>query len=176
MKTRTVAALIVVTLTAITTVLALPEVTRQDFVTQDRTITKLNEINTAIEGRVAAVEAGTLDSGATVTGDLVLQSGTLQAVQVNVASTNGGTITVGASSTIVINGIGSTAITNTIAAPGAAGLWAVILNNSTNAGCTLTLTEGTTLDSGGDKTLGVEDVMLLFSRSAAAWSAIYHDN
>lgn len=65
-------------------------------------------------------------------------------------------------------------ITNTIVAPVVAGEWTVIVNSGVSN--SVVITEGTTLDSGGSKTLGPEDVLFLFGRSTSAWSAIFHDN
>ena len=119
-----------------------------------------------------AISGTTIDTA----GDLTINAGVIQATQVNIATTNGYVITVGASSTIVLDasGQGTGTITNTIIAPASAGQWAVLINDGVSN--SVTIAEGTTLDSGGDKTLGPEDVMLLFAPSAASWSAIYHDN
>ena len=69
---------------------------------------------------------------------------------------------------------GLAVITNTITAPSEAGAFCIIVNNGVSN--SVLITEGTTLDSGGNKTLGPEDALLLIGRDTSAWSGIYHDN
>ena len=130
-----------------------------------------------VSGALNADGAATFTANATVTGDLIQQTGNIQAIQFNDTTVADAAIDPNdVSSTWVIDASGQAVatITNTILAPDAAGLWVVLINGGVSN--SVKITEGTTLDSGGDKTLGPEDVMLLFSPSAASWSAIYHDN
>lgn len=124
---------------------------------------------------------GIVASDVTVGDDLAVTddaeiTGILKALPTSVASTANASITVGAASTILLSAAaqGNATVTNTIAAPTVAGTWAVLINNGVSN--SIEITEGTTLDSGGTKTLGPEDVMLLFGADTNAWKAIYHDN
>jgi len=124
----------------------------------------------------AIVASDVTSSDDTVVGDDLTVTGIVNALPASVASTANAVITVGAASTINLSAAaqGNATVTNTIAAPTVAGTWAVLINDG--ASNSIEITEGTTLDSGGTKTLGPEDVMLLFGRTTSAWSAIYHDN
>lgn len=111
-----------------------------------------------------------------VVGDDAAIAGLLTFTPVSVTSAGGTAITVGAGTVILLNAdaLGYPITTNTVVAPSAAGQVAVIVNASTSN--SVLITEGTTVDSGGNKTLGPEDVLLLFSRDTSAFSAVYHDN
>jgi len=115
------------------------------------------------------------DGDVTVTGgDTVLTAGFVISTPAAPTLVAGGTITVSvATMNLTASALEVPTTTNTIAAPSVAGQWAVLINTGTNS---LKLTEGTTLDSGGTKTLGPEDVLQLFAPDTTAWKAIYHDN
>ena len=137
-------------------------------------LTVQDDITIADDLTVTGDLAVTGDS--TLSGDTTIQSGLLIGTQVNIASTNLGVITVNAAMTYVLSAAAqaNATVTNTIVAPASPGTWAVLINGG--ASNSIVITEGATLDSGGIKTLGPEDVMMLFAPSAASWSAIYHDN
>ena len=158
--------LALVTLATLATVVAVfaVDVTSQGYGEITRKEAKNDEgLRVAINERVAAIEA-----------DVALLDGEGDGA-VNQTLTNGEVI-VPSRSTVVLDASGqsTTISTNTLPAPVDAGYWVVLINGG--ASNSVLITEGTTLDSGGNKTLGPEDVMLLFAPSAASWSGIYHDN
>lgn len=125
---------------------------------------------------VGGITAPDLTASDDVTvGDDVVVAGQVITTPASYLGVVGGTVTVTTASMVLYNGDAAVVptLTNTVAAPATAGLQAVIINVGTGS---VVFTEGTTLDSGGNKTLGPEDVLMLFAPDTSAWKAIYHDN